>query len=168
LCSIFFKFSIDIIHQIVLHLNPSLFHTSKSPLVIRTDYSSDKTWKHIQKSILNPDSEYQLAPEVELINDISLKDASTQNIKDVISDYQHTFLAIADSTTMKSDPPLLLIVGCNDYKGLQFRCSSFELWFIDHNLSTGNLSFDEMKQSLDSSGLFSFPAFRSSQVSPKG
>lgn len=140
--------------------------SNNHPLVIRTDYSSDKTWKHIQKSILNPDSEYQLAPEVELINDISLKDTSTENIKDVISDYQHAFLAIADSTTMKSDPPLLLIIGCNDYKGLQFRCSSFELWFIDHNLSTGNLSFDEICNSIDSSGILSFPAFRLEQLKP--
>jgi len=137
----------------------------KYPLLFRTDFSSDRTWNRIYRSTINPDSEYQMSPNMEYINLPKYDGFNENEIKSELPEgYQHSFFVLADRQTMKSDPPLLLIVAFGEATPFSFRCSCFDLWFIDNNLCTGNLSFEEISQSLDNSGLFSFSAFRSSQI----
>lgn len=152
--------------QIAMHPLKVSMSDGKLPLLFRTDFSSDRTWNRIYRSTINPDSEYQMSPNMEFINLPKYDGFNQKEIKSELpADYPHPFFAMADQQTMKSDPPLLLIVAMDESTPFSFRCSCFDLWFIDNNLSTGNLSFEEISFSLDNAGLFSFSAFRTSQIS---
>ncbi len=127
---------------------------TENPLIIRTDFSDDAVWKKIVSALQQPDDSLFLF-NMELLEDPQYTDATADMlVTSVPKDYQHPFIAIADSDTMLGPEHPLLMIDLADEPGNQFRAIPASVAAIENNLSIANMGFDEFAQEVDDDEIF--------------
>ena len=79
--------------------------------VLRTDFSKQAAWEEIRAEIQKPVGRLQFRANVEFIDDPEYADLTGSQLLDLLSaDYSHTFIIVADRTTISHpEHPLLVI-----------------------------------------------------------
>jgi len=126
-------------------------------LVIRTDFSDQRTWEAVRTAIEEPDeTSYMYPPEFwdrSTYEDISVEGILSRLPKAI----EDPFVAVVDHTTIASaEMPILLVdlSKSNGQYGRTFRIIPRELPSIEVNLSLANMDFFEFADSADGDGVF--------------
>lgn len=132
------------------------------PLVIRTDFENQQVWKNIWQLIRTPvpvpgDTFHAL---VERLEDAAFRNCSPEDLlARVPGGYPHSFLIVADSTTMTHPDFPLLVIDLRVDRGRSFRAVPSAIQSIENNLSIGNMAFAEFANAVDNHGIFrGFPS----------
>lgn len=138
-----------------------LLPNTENPLVVRTDFENEDTWKSICSAIRVPvmDGEDSLYAYVEFFEDASLRGVSKAELLERANAYMHAFLFVVDGqTTAHADLPIL-VVDLQRERGREFRAVPSQIQAIENNLSLANMDFREFADNVDADGIFrGFPA----------
>jgi len=128
---------------------------TENALVLRTDFSDQTTWEEICSSIREPVGIFRFPANVEFLDDAEYTDIAKAQLLELIPrNYNHTFIIVADRTTISRPDHLLLIVDLYDSSGREFRTIPSHIQGIENNLSIANMDFDEFADSVDEDGIF--------------
>ncbi len=126
--------------------------SDRTPL-IRTDFSSDVTWRRVVNaaSATSPDG---FRANLHIVDDPSFADADPVSVaKAADADSDHVLLIIADTNTMiETEMPLLCVDPIPP--GGQFRVVPEQLWGVENNVSLANMDFAEFATAVDTDGVF--------------
>ena len=133
-----------------------------NPVVIRTDFSNDDKWKLVRKAVVSRDPRFGFRAYVQPLSDSRFEKKLPGDLREKLdqdSTYNHNFFFIADSLTINSSDNLILCITLYDLNGSSDRFSvrPKDMWEIENNLSTGNLLFDELLDSVDEFGIYCSP-----------
>ncbi|MEU0239613.1 hypothetical protein ABZ234_18150 [Nocardiopsis sp. NPDC006198] len=128
-------------------------HT-EDPLIIRTDHTDDAVWEAVVAEVRAPvpDGIFRQEGEeekfyhayVDVLDDPRYAGATTEQILSLVPrDYEHTFLIIADRTTMGDPRHPLLLVDLYEEPGLSFRATPVAVQTVQNNLSIANMDFSD-------------------------
>ncbi len=154
-----FHFLIAIISLLCVSLKPPYVTThlpkSENPIVLRTTFEDDSSWKKICDEIIKPEETYGFFATVEFISDSSFAQwDQAQILEDTASLYTHSFIFIVDSITVASLEHPILCIGLRRDKGKSFRVIPSEMWGVENNLSISNMDFDSFMWAADADGVF--------------
>jgi hypothetical protein len=128
---------------------------TESPVVLRTDFSSQAAWERICATILEPVGELELVANVECVDDSDYKGATPdQLLKNVSKDYPYSFVILVDQTAIKQPDHPVLVIDLLGEPGRQFRALPSQIQSIENNLSIANMEFEEFAESVDENGVF--------------
>ena len=68
--------------------------------------------------------------------------------------YPHSFIVVADHSSISQSDHPLLIIDLSEERGRHFRAVPAEVPSIENNLSMANMGFEEFADSVDDSGVF--------------
>jgi hypothetical protein len=124
--------------------------STENPLVVRTHFSDEAAWNEIKQRIEAPVGPDQFRANVAYLDDRSY-DAMTKNRlwATVSSDYDHSFIVVADAHAMVHAEHPLLVVDLVDDPGRELRAIPAALQSIENNLSLGNMDFSEFAMAAD-------------------
>jgi hypothetical protein len=126
---------------------------TESPIVLRTDFSSEPAWKKICAAIRKPVDD--LEADVEFVDDPEFQGVTKDKLwKLVPKDYYHSFIFIVDSLTIAQPDQPLLVVDLEDKPGREFRTVPSQVGLIGANLSEANMDFEEFAEAVDDGGVF--------------
>jgi hypothetical protein len=129
--------------------------TTNDVLVLRTDFSDEKTWKSICKSIKTPEPENGFLPNVEFHSDKKYEGLKTNQLLSLLpDDYEHPILFIVDDQSMSNREHSILCIDLIDEPGKHFRVIPSEVWGVENNLSEANMDFIDFADSVDKDGVF--------------
>jgi hypothetical protein len=115
---------------------------SHCSLLVRTDFSSDDTWRAVCDEALR---EYEdgFRAYLELVSDPAFDGAHLEAVRAAVSPDNHgaAVLFIADSTTFASPDHPVLVVDLLDDSVRPFRCIPAELWAVENNLNIANMDW---------------------------
>ena len=138
--------------------------------LVRTDFSSAKTWRQVLAEIVagypedlahgeatSPESALQhmwdIFPDRSLIGSTGETLAAT-TVRDYPDDYRYAAYFVADSHTMNDPGNPLAVVSKNPRDQARvFRCRPSQVWMIQGNLEIANMDFDEFAATLDEHGV---------------
>jgi hypothetical protein len=123
------------------------------PVVVRTDFSNQRVWSSIKRSILGGrDEDHEAA--VSFVDDPQYDGAIKKQVMSAVpKDHEHTFIMIVDSiSVMERSHPVLIVSLRKPY--LEFRAVPKAIDSIAVNLAIGNLGFDDFIREADAGGVF--------------
>ena len=127
---------------------------AENPLVIRTDFTDDELWTRLREQIAAP-QEDDFQALVEFLDDrVNAGLAVSAIASTSIEATGHTFLFLADSTTMTHSEHPVLVVATTGGQVNSFRVIPSEMWAVENNLSLGNMDFHEFADAVDPDGVF--------------
>ncbi|WP_146252267.1 DUF6924 domain-containing protein [Streptomyces carminius] len=130
---------------------------SERPLVVRTDFSSEKRWNLLQQ-VLEPDERHSFTSYVEFVDDPAYRDVAPERFLELVSadGPGAGFLFVADRIALLDDEFPLVVLGLSRYKerGTTFRTCAFEVDAVSGNLSVCHMGFDEFAEAVDPDGVF--------------
>lgn len=130
-----------------------VFPVSDYPLLIRTDFSNDKSWGTIKSSIRSSQNEYEAV--ITFIDDKRFENLSLSLLPAFESDQdKHDFVFIADSQSMADHENTILCVNLAEDYGKRFRVIPSKLWAVANNLFIVNMEFSEFAEAVDLDGVF--------------
>jgi hypothetical protein len=116
------------------------------PLVIRTDFSDDTVWRDIQHVAKAPVGPEAFVAYLEYLSERLYEGTTSGQLLLLRGEYRHSFLVVADSTTMRDAHHPLLIIDLFTDPGRTFRAAPEALQSIENNLSTANLDFADFAE----------------------
>jgi hypothetical protein len=116
-------------------------------LVIHTFFADQQAWEELVTTLRTacgfdePDN----VADLTIIDDPSFADMTVEQLRSLAESSAHTHFYLADATAHTTDEQLLLIVdlAAGADEPTQARCVAADLWEIDANMSTGNMSISE-------------------------
>jgi hypothetical protein len=124
-------------------------------LVIRTDFSDQRRWDALRAAIAAPVGDFGFLADVEFVNDRVYAGLGTRQLLESLpKGGAHTFVIVADPTTMSQPEHPLLIVDLHTDRGREFRAIPSAIQAIENNLSLANMDFAEFADSVDADGVF--------------
>ncbi|MFJ9553487.1 DUF6924 domain-containing protein [Nocardiopsis sp. NPDC101807] len=131
-----------------------LLPRTEDALIVRTDHTDDAVWEAVVAEVRAPvpDGAFRQEGEeeefyrayVDVLDDPRYAGATTEQVLSLVPrDYEHTFLIIADRTTMGDPRHPLLLVDLYDEPGLSFRAAPAAIQAIENNLSISNMDFSD-------------------------
>ena len=128
---------------------------TENPLVLRTDFSNQAAWETIIVAIQRPVGIFRFRANVEFLDDIEYAGITKEHFLGFLStNYDHTFIIIADQTTISHPEHPLLIIDLFERSGNEFRAMPSQIQGIENNLSLANMDFEEFADSVDQDGIF--------------
>lgn len=127
---------------------------TENAVVIRTDFSAASAWNAIVQGVKSPyDPIFCL--NMMFLDDAQYDGASKQQILLLLPvPYRHSFIVIADRTSMILPDHPLLVVDLVHEPGRQFRATPDVISAIENNLSECNMDFAEYADSVEDDGVF--------------
>lgn len=126
----------------------------KAP-VLRTDFSDQMAWEKIRAEILKPVGVFHFRANVEFIDDVDFADIRKDQLLEILpTDYNHSFIIVADQTAISHPEHPLLIINLFDRSAHEFRALPAQIQGIENNLSIANMDFEEFADSVDGDGVF--------------
>ena len=126
---------------------------TENPIVLRTDFSNQRTWETICAIIATPVGEFRAY--VEFISDPDYTGASNKQLLGLLPEhYTHNFIIIADGITISRPDTPLLIIDLSEIPGREFRAIPSQIQSIENNLSIANMGFDEFLHATNDDGVF--------------
>jgi hypothetical protein len=121
--------------------------------LIRTDFSSDETWREIVEAATRM-SPQGFSAHLLVVDDAAFAGADRHGLAELAERTTgHGLLILADRTTMTHpDRPLLCVDPLPP--GGAFRAIAGQLWGIENNLALANMDFDEFASAVDPDGIF--------------
>jgi len=126
--------------------------TSENALLIRTDFSDADAWKKLVAAAGEPADPFIF--NMEIVDDQTNSGATVDQLMAALSDYQHSFVVIADAISILQPDHPLLVVDLAEERGRQFRAIASQIASIDNNLSIANMDFEEFAGLVDETGTF--------------
>jgi len=116
---------------------------SNCALLVRTDFSDQRSWDLLRAEVATP-SEGGFLANVEPVSDDMFAGADWENVKAAVPPNKggSRIVCIADSLTVGSTEHPVLIVDLIDFNGEHlnpFRCTPAALWSVENNLNIGNM-----------------------------
>lgn len=133
--------------------------SSEHPLVVRTVFSDDSSWKRVRALVERPDPVEGFTAYVRFLDDRAFEGLSRDDVLTLdVGRYRHGFLFLVDAETLQREDRALLFVELrNEHR--TFRVIPSQMWVIENNLSVGNMGIEDFADSVDSTGTFrGFPA----------
>jgi hypothetical protein len=123
-------------------------------LVLRTDFSDDASWYALRAAINEP-NEDGFEAWVDYISDPAYDGLTVAQLVALASKGDdHTFVFIADRTTLTTPEQPVLVVDLRDEPVRTIRCIPREMWRIENNLAMENRDFNEFASRVDLDGVF--------------
>ncbi|MBK7977241.1 MAG: hypothetical protein IPK07_29600 [Deltaproteobacteria bacterium] len=128
---------------------------TENALVLRTDFTNQKTWELVRSEI-EADSTAGFRAYVEFLDDPQYANASIDQIRGLALNQQaHSFLMIVDHEALTRDDHAFLVIGLREWNSQYvFRVIPDEAWNIENNVSLGNAGLEDYFDDLDGSGTF--------------
>ena len=128
---------------------------TKSPLVLRTDFSNQTAWEAIYAATQVPVGIFRFRANVQFLDDINYAGISKDQILQLTSkNYNHSFIVIADQITMTHPEHPLMVVDLFEGSGRAFRATPSTIQAIENNLSIANMDFDDFAEAVGEDGVF--------------
>lgn len=128
---------------------------TENPLIIRTDFSDQAAREKICAIVRMPVGIFGFRAHVEFLDDVAYADLTKSQLLELLpSDYDHTFLIVADKTAISLPGHPLLIIDLYEGTGNEFRALPSRIQGIENNLSIANMNFEEFSGSVDEDGIF--------------
>ncbi len=126
---------------------------TENPLVVRTDFSDQSAWERICGAVRKPYGKQGVS--VEFVDDTAYEGMTKEHVISLSSKgYSHSFIILADRTTVLLPDLPLLIIDLYDEPGREFRAIPSQIHGIEVNLTLANMSFDEFADKVDQDGVF--------------
>ena len=124
-------------------------------LVIRTDFSSDRSWEEVVQLMQAPQTENAFQASVECISDKSCVGLTPQTVASVMpTGSQRAFVFLVDAEAVADPEHPVLVVDLVEEPGRSFRVVPSEAWGVENNLRLANMDFEEFAESADSDSVF--------------
>lgn len=124
-------------------------------LVLRTDFSDQIAWVEICAEIRKPVGTLHFVAYLDYLNDMEYADITKEQILNLLpSDYNHSFIIVADRKAMTDPEHPLLIIDLVDTPASEFRAVPSQIQGIQNNLSIANMDFKEFTDAADKDGVF--------------
>ena len=131
---------------------------TENTLVLRTDFTDEKTWKDICQTIstaVKIDDTTEFKAYVDFVSDPAFDGLEQDEILSSLPDEQgHFIMFVVDTVAIKKPNHPLLCIDLTDGKGKNFRVVASEVQGVENNLSVGNFCFDELAELVDEDGVF--------------
>jgi hypothetical protein len=151
------------------------------PWVIRTDFSSDESWKQIRDLIAAPQKlsgiDRKFYAYVTYVDDAKLRDKSPRELVHLLPDnYDFDFCFVVDLECLQNSEHPFAVVGFEmHYAGdddallnwfprkpaeapvdeiITFKTLPCQIQSIENNLSIGNMGFEDFANAVDGDGVF--------------
>jgi hypothetical protein len=126
---------------------------SQNALVLRTDFSDQAAWETIRDAIRAPVGEFHAY--VTFVEETAYDGLTRAQLLELFDeDRDHTFVIVADRTSMADAEHVLLVVALFRERGREFRAIPSQIQSIENNLSIANMDFHEFADSVDDDGVF--------------
>jgi hypothetical protein len=126
---------------------------NENPLVLRTDFSDERKWKSLCKSL--QDSEDEFSPELNFISDPAFSGIAAAELPSLVPEsFSHTFAFIVDGAALSQSGNPLLAIDLHDKPGRTFRVIASAVGEVVNNLSIANMDFEEFAKAADRDGIF--------------
>ncbi len=122
-------------------------------LVLRTDYGDEDAWQATLAAFAaGTDDE---SADLSVISDPTYAGLEVAQVMALLpDDWSHTFLFIADHTTMRHPEHPLLVVDAFSDGEATFRAAAAQVWTVENNLSLGSMNFENFIDDVDEDGIF--------------
>jgi len=128
---------------------------STTAFVLRTSFVHPSAWASIRASIEAPSPADGFLAYVQFVDDAAYEGISKDQVVNLFRGRQgHTFVIVADETSMTVAEHPLLIVDLAREPGREFRAIPSAIQSIENNLSIANMDFAEFAQAVDDDGVF--------------
>ena len=128
---------------------------TENPLVLRTDFSNDASWRTICAEVQKPVGIFRFRANVEFLDDIEYAALpKEQLLKAASENYSQTFIFIVDQMTIMHPEHPILVVDLYEGTGNEFRAIPSQIQGVENNLSIANMDFEEFAQAVDQDGIF--------------
>ena len=128
---------------------------TENVLVLRTDFSDQAAWLAICAEIRKPVGVLHFLAYVDYLNDVEFADITKKQLLDLLPpSYAHSFIIVADRTTMTHPEHPLLIVDLLHKSAREFRAVPSQIQEIQNNLSIANMDFKDFTKAVDQEGIF--------------
>jgi len=92
---------------------------------------------------------------VEILDDSQFSGTNVEQLlKDVPSEFPHTFLFVFDQTSASQPDHPILVIDLFDQPGRTFRAIPSEIHWIESNLSISNMDWEDFADCVDEDGVF--------------
>jgi hypothetical protein len=123
--------------------------------ILRTDFSNQAAWEEIRAEIQKPVGKLQFRANVELIDDPEYAGLTSSQLLGLLpADYSHTFIIVADRTTISHPEHPLLVIDLFDKPAREFRAIPKKIQGIENNLSIANMDFEDFADAVHADGVF--------------
>jgi hypothetical protein len=127
---------------------------SRVALVVRTDFSDQRTWEAIGAAITEP-TEEDFRATVEFVDDDAYRGLTPEQLLDLLPDGDtRAFLMVVDDVTVHESDHPVLVVDLRHDRGRRFRAVPAAVQSIENNLSISNMDFAEFANAVDQDGVF--------------
>jgi hypothetical protein len=124
-------------------------------LVLRTDFSDQAAWMDICAEIQKPVGTLHFLAYVDYLNDAEYANITKEQLLNLLPrNYDHSFIMVADRTTMAHPEHPLLIIDLFDDSNSDFRALPNQVQGIENNLSIANMDFGDFAANVDEDGIF--------------
>ena len=128
---------------------------TENALILRTDFSNQTLWQEICEIVRKPVGDLHFLAYVEFLDDQEYANVTKAQLLELIpSDYNHSFLIVADETAISRRDHPLLVIDLYERSGLEFRTIPSQVQAIENNLSIANMDFEDFADSVDEDGIF--------------
>ena len=123
--------------------------------VIRTDFADQDIWEQVRAEIQKPVGILRFRAFVEFIDDPHFADLNRDQLLELLPPgYNHSFIILADRTTILHPEHPLLVIDLFDKPTRDFRAIPGQIQGIENNLSIANMDFEDFADSVDADGIF--------------
>jgi hypothetical protein len=125
---------------------------TENALVLRTDFSSEAAWKDVQGAITAPVGDFEA--HVTFVSDPEYEGIRKSDLLHALEGTVRSYLFVVDEKTLADTEFPILVIDLFEDHGRTFRVIPVEMWSVENNLSTGNMSFSEFADAVDDDGVF--------------
>ena len=144
---------------------PRPLRPSGCALLIRTDFSNERSWEALCAGVRTP-SEDDFLAIVDIVDDEAYRDLTATQLRDLIPepfDGPHFFFVADDNALASTGHPLLVVpvphhepeyAHLNKEPRAEFRVVLTHLWAVENNLSLANLDWADFAGNVEDNGVF--------------
>jgi hypothetical protein len=146
--------------------SPSPLWPSGCALLIRTDFSNERSWEALCQGVRTP-SEDDFLATVDIVDDEAYRDLTASQLRGLLPDPYGGgpyFFFVADADAVASAEHPLLVVPVpypgpeyaylNEPPRAEFRVVVASLWSVENNLSLANMDWAEFAENVAEDGVF--------------
>jgi hypothetical protein len=128
---------------------------TENPLILRTDFSNETSWKAICREVQKPSGIWRFRANVEFLDEVEYADITKDQLLELVPPgYNQSFIIVVDRTATTQPEYPLLIVDLSENNGREFRAIPSQVQSIENNLSIANMDFGEFAEAVDEDAVF--------------
>jgi hypothetical protein len=144
---------------------PRPLRPSGCALLIRTDFSNDRSWEALCEGVRTP-SEDDFLAVVDIVDDEAYRDLTAAQLRDLVPEPFDgpAFFFVADDNALATTGHPLLVVPVpypepeyaylNEVPRAEFRVVVTHLWSVENNLSLANMDWVDFAGNASKDGVF--------------